>query len=168
MVLRALLAAAAVTAFAAAGGSAASVRVPPKCDRGVETTDGNPPPTPTPVDLFVGHRLVLVGAATPKTHEVRDRRGGWWWLKTLVIVRGGRAVTLTVPRSERGRLRLRYLSDARMVTFRPCRRPVGQWSYYPGGFVYSQRGCYALDIRIEPRRTVRRYIPLGVGARCAT
>lgn len=155
----------AVTAFAA-GGSAASVRVAATCDRGVETGDGNPAPTPKAGDLFVGQRIVLVGAAAPKVHEFRDRPGGWWWLKTLVIVREGRAVTLTVPRSERRRLHLRYTGDSRAATFRPCRRPDGQWSYYPGGFVYSRRGCYALDIRIERRRVVRRYIPLGVGARC--
>ena len=110
---------------------------------------------------------MLVGAAAPKTHEIRDRPGGWWWLKTLAIVRGGRVVTLSVPRSERARLHVRYLGNAGAATFGPCRRPLGKWSYYPGGFVYSQRGCYALDIRIAGHRAVRRYIPLGVGARCA-
>src|SRR4051794_9057761 len=154
-----------VTAIAVAGGSAASVRGP-SCDRGVETADGNTAPTPGSADLFVGRRLLLVGAAAPKTHEFRDRPGGWWWLKTLAVVRGGHAITLTVPRRERGRLHLRYGGDARTVSFRPCRRPVGRWSYYPGGFVYSQRVCYALDVRIERRRPARRYIPLGIGARC--
>ena len=150
----------------AAGGSAASVRVAPHCDRGVETADGNPAPTPTRGDLFVGHRIVLGGAAASKAHEFRDHPGGWWWLKTLVIVRAGRAVTLTVPRGERGRLHLRYTGNSRTATFRPCHRPDGEWSYYPGGFVYSRRGCYALDVRIEGHRGVRRRLPLGVGAHC--
>jgi hypothetical protein len=151
-----------------AGGAPASAGAATACDRGVETGDGNPPPTHTADDLFVAHRIVLIGAAAPKAHEFHDHPGGSWWLKTLVIVRPGRAVTLTVPRSERGRLHLRYTGNARTATFRPCRRPDGQWSYYPGGFVYSQRGCYALDIHIERRRAIRRYISLGVGARCAS
>jgi hypothetical protein len=134
----------------------------------VETGDGNPPPTPTSDDLFVGYRIVLIGAAGPKDHEFRDRPGGSWWLKTLVIVRPGRAVTVSVPRSERKRLHLRYTGNPRAATFRPCHRPDGQWSYYPGGFAYSQRGCYAVDIHIERRRSIRRDIALGVGARCAT
>lgn len=154
----------AVTAFASGG--SASVAAAAACDRGVETSPGNPPLSPSSDDLFVGHRIVLVGAAAPKVHEFRDRPGGWWWLKTLVVVREGRAVTLTVPRSEQGRLHLRYSGNSRTATFRPCPRVRGHWAYYPGGFVYSQRGCYALDIRIEGHRAVRRHIPLGVGARC--
>ena len=158
---------AAITAFAG-GGAASSARVASTCDKGVETGDGNPPPAPTPDDLYVGRRIVLVGAAAPKEHEFRDHPAGWWWLKTLVIVRSGRAVTLTVPRREQSRLHLRYMGDARTATFRPCRRPNGEWSYYPGGLLYSRRGCYTLDIRIQGRHTVRREMPLGVGARCKT
>jgi hypothetical protein len=150
----------------AASGSTGSSRVAATCDRGVDTAPGNPPLSPNADDLVVGHRVVLVGAAAPKVNEFRDQPGRWWWLKTLVVVRKGRAVTLTVPRGERGRLHLRYQGTSRTATFRPCRR-AAHWSYYPGGFVYSQRGCYALDIRIEGHRAVRRYIPLGVGARCA-
>lgn len=137
------------------------------CNRGVDTGDGNPRPTPNAGDLFVGHRLLLAGALAPKTHEFRDRPGGWWWLKTLAMVGGRGTVTISVPRSERSRLHLRYLHDSRTVTFRPCRRPAGQWSYYPGGFVYSKRGCYAIEIRLGGGDPVRRRIPLGVGARCA-
>ena len=160
--LTALLATIAVGLAGPDGSSSAAA-----CNAGVETADGNPPPTPTADDLFVGRRLLLRGAVGRKTHDVRDRPGGWWWLKVLAIVRGGRMVTLSVPPNERGRLHLRYLGNGRTVIFRPCRRPSGQWSYYPGGFVYSKRGCYAIDIRIGHGDTVRRHMPLGVGARCA-
>jgi hypothetical protein len=149
----------------AAGGSTGSPRVAATCDRGAETAPGNPPLSPDADDLVVGHRVVLVDAAGPKVNEFRDHPGGWWWLKTLVVLRKGRAVTLTVPRGERGRLHLRYKGSSRTATFRPCRH-AAHWNYYPGGFVYSQRGCYALDIRIEGHRAVRHYIPLGVGAHC--
>src|SRR3954451_12627908 len=85
------------TAFAA-GRPAAGIRAAEMCDPGVETAPGNPPLSPSSDDVVVGHRVVLVDAAAPKVHEFRDRPGGWWWLKTLVVVRRGRAVTLTVPR----------------------------------------------------------------------
>jgi hypothetical protein len=150
----------------AAGGSGASVGTAKTCDRGVATAPGNPPLSPSFDDLVVRDRIVLVGAAGPKSHEFRDHPGGWWWLKTLVAVRKGRAVTLTVPRSERSRLHLRYGGDSRTATFRPC-RTAPRWSYYPGGLVYSERDCYALDIRVEGHSAVRRYIPLGVGVRCS-
>src|SRR5437870_2802211 len=120
MTMRTLLVAvtaSAVVAFAA-GGSGASVAAS-ACDPGVQTGSGNPPLSPSAEDLVVGHRIVLVGAAAPKVHEFRDRPGGWWWLKTLVVVRKGRSVTLTGPRSERNRLHLRYgPGSSSGVTFR--------------------------------------------------
>jgi hypothetical protein len=163
-----LIPAAAISLLVMVSGSAARGERRGACDPGVETADGNPAPGHRPSDLFVGHRVLLVGARAPKTNEFVDRPGGWWWLKTLAVVRGTRAVTLSVPRSERKRLHLRYGGGAQTVTFRPCTRPARQWSYYPGGFTYSERGCYAVDLRIEGMRPLRRHIPLGVGARCSS
>lgn len=163
-----LIAITAIGALVMGSGSSARSTREPGCDPGAETPDDNPAPQPRSADLFVGRRIVLVGASAPKEHEFLDRPGGWWWLKTLVIVRGGSSITLSVPRNERAHLHLRYGGNAQTVTFRPCRRPAGQWSYYPGGFTYSDRGCYAIDLRIEGAGgPVRRHIPLGVGARCA-
>jgi hypothetical protein len=164
--MRALVAGAILAACIAAAATAAGAAPVRGCAERADSADPNPADTPTSDDLFVGRRILLVGARETKPWEVR-LDSGWLWLKTLADVRRGRRVTLTVPRGERRRLKLNW-SDARGARVSQTLAPCGdrEWTYFPGGFLYSERGCYAIDIRIEGKPAVRKRIPLGKGATC--
>jgi hypothetical protein len=152
----------ALLAFAGNTHAAAPVR---GCADRADSNSANPADNPRPEDLFVGRRILLVGALGPKTWEYKQD-DGQYWLKTLAVVRRGKRVTITVPRSLRARLRLNYSRGRATTTFSACNDR--EWTYFPGGFVYSSRGCYALDVRIHGKRSVRKRFPLGIGATCPT
>ena len=136
------------------------------CAERADSNSANPAESPRPEDMFVARRLLLVALQAPKTWETDGATPGWKWFKSLAVVRRGRRVTLTIPRSQRSRVRLEYGHSRTSITFAPCADRT--WTYFPGGFVYSRPGCYAVDVRIQGRDAVRKRFPLGVGARCAT
>ena len=154
----------ALLAFATGAQAATPVRT---CAQRADTDSGNPVTSPTPDDIFVGHRILLAGGRTAGAlRNVESGRAGWWWFKSLAVVRRGRRVTISIPPSFRDRLHLRYGRGREAQTFAPC--GDREWTYFPGGFLYTKAGCYAVDIRIDGRRAVRERFPLGVGATCAT
>ena len=147
--------------------AATSAAAPPVrgCAQRADSDSANPVDTPRREDLFVGRRLMLVGALGEKSWEYEEAKGRFWF-KSLAVVRRGKRVTISVPRAYRDRLKLRYLGDRPAVTFAPCRDR--EWTYFPGGFVYTERACYAIDVRIHGKRAKRYRFPLGKGATCAT
>jgi hypothetical protein len=143
------------------------------CEQRADSGSSNPALTPGSGDLFVGRRVMLVGAAAPKTHDEKSQVPGKFWFKSLAVVRAGRNAQLSIPASERGPLALQYavgrngsLRTTARIELQPCPASVHKWTYFPGGFVYSERGCYAIDIRIAGSRAKRYWIPLGAGATC--
>ena len=172
----ALRAACLVTVALAMGASVAGASDPlpvRTCAQRAESDSSNPALTPRSGDLFVARRLMLVGAAAPKTSDEGSGVPGKFWFKALAVVRAGRSARLSIPASERGRLGLQYAmgrngserTTAR-IELQPCRASLHKWTYFPGGFIYSERGCYAIDIRIAGSRAKRYWIPLGAGATC--
>ena len=149
--------------------AAESPSVPTRtCAERAESDSQNPVELRSADDIFVARRLLLVGAAGVK--RVDYRRDGTYWLKSLAVLRSGRAVTLSVPRRHRRHLRLLYDGGERgevSVRIVPCPTRIHEWTYYPGGFLYTKRGCHPIDIRFDRGRTVRRHVALGAGVRCA-
>src|SRR3954453_1295032 len=155
-------------ASAAVAGSASAAAPVRTCAQGIGSTKPSPVDHTRTQDLFVGHRLLLIGALAATARTFESGEPGWYWWKSLAAVRNGRDVTLTVPRSERRRFRLRYANgqkDTSTVTIHPC--AAGRWSYFPGGFTYTRPGCYALDIRIRGHRARRKWLAFGEGASCS-
>ena len=172
----ALRAACLVTVALAMGASVAGASDPlpvRTCAQRAESGSSNPALTPRSGDLFVARRLMLVGAAGPKARDEKSGVPGKFWFKSLAVVRAGRNVRLSIPASERGRLVLQYAvgrngserTTAR-VELQPCPASIRRWTYFPGGFIYSERGCYAIDVGIAGSRSMRYWIPLGAGATC--
>jgi hypothetical protein len=153
----------ALLAFAANAHAASPVRT---CAERADSDSANPADSPRPDDVFVGHRILLVGLQASKVRDTAGDTPGWYWFKALAVVRTGRRVTISIPRAQRDRLRLQYGHDRRSLTFAPC--ADRKWTYFPGGFMYSKPGCYAVDVRIAGKPSVRRRFPLGAGATCPT
>jgi streptogramin lyase len=125
----------------------------------------------------------LRAAAVEPHKSFAHHRGGWGGTKTIVVVSEGKAVTVSIPPSERGRLALLYDSSAfklsggwyspsegeQAVTFRACE--PGQSPYrafgakgatqFAGGFIVAGAQCASLDVTAagEPTKHVR--IPFG-------
>jgi hypothetical protein len=166
----------AVLAAAAPSGERTRART---CAQRAESDSSDPVQNRTADDLFIAHRLLLAGLRGVKTQDIpANGVPGKYWFKALAEIRTGRDITLSVPASERGRWWLAYSNDRgeNVVRLEPCRptvrrfidgRPVGNWTLFPGGFLYREAGCYTLQVRIEGRRNLLRYrFPLGAGARC--
>src|SRR3954469_1965178 len=152
-----VVAVAAVLALVAGASATAGGGPVRTCGESIGAT--NETPTVRSNDLLIGHRLVLIGAAGTKTRTFDSGTKGWFWLKSLAAVRSGRVVTLTVPRRQRGRFRLRYANRQRWtasVTFHTC--ASGEWSYFPGGFIYRAPGCYAFDVRMGRGHAMRHHV----------
>jgi hypothetical protein len=115
--------------------------------------------------------------------EVRDR-SLYVAQKVIVVVEGGRDVTVAIPRSERGdasllwgpqpkvtrsenALGLRQISDGNpVVRFKGCDTKVMQ--YVGGGFVVAGKRCLPLDIWVDGREgPLRAVASFGAGARCS-
>ena len=115
----------------------------------------------------------------PWTYQ--PRRGLAPAVKALAVVNPGRAVTVSVPPAERGRVSLDYtyiqpraqtaggslfrVSDgASAVTFKPCPPTIwpGGRTQFAGGFIVQGAQCAEVDIQVAGSRTrMRRYIPFG-------
>src|SRR5215212_5920676 len=94
----------ALLAFAGNAQATTPVRT---CAERAESNSANPADAPRPEDLFVGRRILLLGARGTKTREYKQDDGRYWF-KSLAVVRRGKRVTITVPPSQRARLRLNY------------------------------------------------------------
>ena len=86
----------------------------------------------------------------------RDNLRGHWnprakrfTSKIPVVVRGARAVTVSVPERLAGRLVMTYGGTglSRGITFVPCAgRPA---TFYPGGLLFTRRESISLLVRVE-------------------
>jgi hypothetical protein len=112
----------------------------------------------------------------------RAYRSGQGAFKTIVLVRRGRQVTVSVPTGERGHVALSYDPAARSaqtvahgeqaVVFRACPSSGGgsqMWAratQFNGGIIVDGSRCVRLEVRVDggPARGVR--VPFGRGA-CA-
>src|SRR4051795_12980689 len=128
----------ALLAFAANAQAATPVRT---CAQRADSDSSNPAASPTSDDIFVGHRILLAGGRTAgAVRNVESGRPRWWWFKSLAVVRRGRRVTISIPRTFRDRLQLQYGHGRGAQTFAPC--SDRKWTYFPGSFIFSQPGCY--------------------------
>src|SRR2546430_1441086 len=123
--MRGLLALALVTFAATASAAGTPIRT---CAERADSNSANPADSPRPGDIFVGHRILLVGLQETKTWQVESGTPGFLWFKSLAVVRAGRRVTLSIPRSQRDRLRLEYGHSRRSITFAPC--ADRKWTYF--------------------------------------
>ena len=115
-------------------------------------------------------------------------RGGDTLAKRPVVVEAGAPVTVRIRPLRRTRARLDFdrseWSDRRRrvaagagqrsVRFEPCPpgtkrftdgRPLGDHTFYPGGFLIGRRGCVRLVARAPGEEVVRRLVALGVAPR---
>ena len=120
---------------------------------------------------------------------LRDRRGTSGdppVAKVPVVIAAGAPVTVRITPLRRTRARLDFDVDAwrregragqRAVRFVPCApqtprftdgEPVGDHTFYPGGFLIRRKGCARLVARAPGEPAVRRRVALGVPPRrCA-
>jgi hypothetical protein len=127
-------------------------------------------------DVVVGP--VSFAGLAPAASATQLDRGpdGRLMRKVAAKVLWGRAVTVSVAPSSRPALALDYARSNRhteAIRFEPC--PPGTPMYgsdgrlrrvtvFPGGFSFSRRGCYELEVHVDRGRTYRRTISLGAGA----
>ena len=128
-----------------------------------------------PADVVVGPLSFASLRAASSPTAVYRRDDGTWFRKAGVKVLWGRPVTLTVAERHRASLRLEFARGplTSSVRFVPC--PPGtpmfggngtlrRVTMFPGGFSFTRRGCYELEVRVERGRTYRRTISLGGGS----
>jgi hypothetical protein len=171
-------------AVAVAGGVlAASAVAAPAGEEPVPTRDcrsrgdpsnGQPVRFANRADVVIGPlSFASLGAARAPT-AVDRREDGTWFRKAGVKVLWGRHVTLSVAEPHRRALRLDFARGplTSSVRFHPC--PPGTLMFggngrlrrvtlFPGGFSFTRRGCYELEVRVGRGRTYRRTISLGAG-----
>ena len=108
--------------------------------------------------------------------------------KIPVVIRAGAPVTVRIRPLRRTRARLDFDpsewrarrrsiargAGQRSVRFEPCPpdtkrftdgRPLGEETFYPGGFLVARRGCARLIARAPGEDVVRRRVALGVPPR---
>ena len=156
------------------------------CDTRAEGPPGAPPfEADAARDVTLG-RVTFIG--------LKDRiplsrsPGGDTLAKRPAVIAAGAPVTVRIRplRRTRGRLdfdpsewrarRRRVAAGAgrRSVRFEPCPpdtkrftdgRPLGDHTFYPGGFLIARRGCARLVARAPGEEVVRRRVALGVAPR---
>jgi hypothetical protein len=105
-------------------------------------------------------------------------------IKSVVVVRTGAPVTISVAPRSRRRLALEYVQPTRAgvrwpafsaVRLEPCPPDtpafvgggtVGSLTAFSGGFLVRRPGCYVVEARRESRPPVRRTISFGTGRSC--
>jgi hypothetical protein len=114
---------------------------------------------------------VLFGqvAVPPRSLPQVERGSGPWpyWRKAGLLVRAGASgVSLSVPPSWRGRVRIIWGDSGEVpaVRFARCSRPPNEWNLYTGGFVLRRPACVPLVVRVGSRVA---HVRFGVGATCA-
>jgi hypothetical protein len=120
-----------------------------------------------------------------REQQWRQTRGADGTLKIPVVLRTGPPVTVRIAPIGRTSARLDFdMSEwsrqgrhaaagdgQRIVRFHACPRgtrrftdhkPLGAWTFYPGGFLVDRPGCVRLTATGKGMRTVRRRVALGV------
>lgn len=108
-----------------------------------------------------------------------------WILKMPVIIRAGSPVVVRIAERDRryvaldfavnrGDVRDRVAEDGQSsVRFHACPpdtkrftdgKPIGEWTFYPGGLIVERRRCVTFEFLEQGKPTVRRR--LGIGRRC--
>lgn len=116
------------------------------------------------------HGTVITGPITwlyllANGHQIGRR---FRYPEGLAVVNPGRAVTVTVPSSERGRLSLDYTSvdpsgpyhGVSSVTFKPCPGRAGQ-TQFDGRFFVARPQCAELYIKPAHESTGVSFVPFG-------
>jgi hypothetical protein len=128
-----------------------------------------------PGDVVIGPLSFSQLAHASRPRGVDRTEDGRFFRKSAVkVLRGSGEVTLVVPAEVQDRLFLNYAPLGTLtaaVRFGTC--PPGLpmhngLSYkrvtgYSGAFVFTERGCYPLEVRVEHGRTYRRTVSLGGG-----
>ena len=127
-----------------------------------------------PADVVIGPLSFASLRVASSPAAVYRRDDGTWFRKAGVKVLWGRPVTLTIADRHRAALRLEFARGplTSSVRFEPC--PPGTLMFggngrlrrvtmFPGGFAFTRRGCYELEVKVERGRTYRRTISLGAG-----
>ena len=150
--LAALLGAAAVAPATAAPAAAPPTRT---CEQGI-TFEGSP---------YFGQQgsvvmgpLSFSGLATPGGQRQPD---GGWLVKSVLLMRPGKAATLSVAEASRSRVTLVYQAGGRpsaSVRFTPC---ADRNAAFSGGFLIRKLRCETIEVRVDGGPTYRRRIPFG-------
>jgi hypothetical protein len=174
--VKALLVVLAVAAVAATAAPADEIPIR-DCGTRAEPTKGRLR-FANPGDVVIGPLSFSQLARAGKPRGVDRTQDGRFFRKSAVkVLRGSGEVTLVVPPEVQDRLFLNYAPLGTLtaaIRFGTC--PPGLpmhngLSYkrvtgYSGAFVFTERGCYPLEVRVEHGRTYRRTISLG-GGTCA-
>ena len=142
-----------------------------------DPSDGSAIPFVRSGDVVVGP-VSFAGLAAAASAPLDRGPDGLFMRKVAAKVLWGRAVTVSVSPASRPALKLDYARSNRhtyAIRLEPC--PPGTRMYgsdgrlrrvtvFPGGFSFSRRGCYELEVRVERGRIYRRTISLSSG-RCA-
>ena len=160
----------------------------PDAVRTCDTRAEGPPDTAFaagPNDVVLG-RIAFIGLRRPI--RLNGVPGHDATAKVPVDVESGAPVTVTIRPLRRTRARLDFDrrewrerrrriargAGQRSVRFEPCPpdtprftdgRPLGDHTFYPGGFLVARRGCARLVARAPGEETVRRRVALGVASR---
>ncbi len=150
--LAALLGAAAVAPATAAPAAAPPTRT---CEQGI-TFEGSP---------YFGQQgsvvmgpLSFSGLATPGGQRQPD---GGWLVKSVLLMRPGKAATPSVAEASRSRVTLVYQAGGRpsaSVRFTPC---ADRNAAFSGGFLIRKLRCETIEVRVDGGPTYRRRIPFG-------
>jgi len=175
--VKALMLVLAVAAVAATAAPAPADEIPLRdCSTRAEPTKGRLK-FANPGDVVIGPLSFSQLARASKPRGVDRTKDGRFFRKAAVkVLRGNGEVTLVVPPEAQDRLFLEYAPLGTLtaaVRFGTC--PPGLpmhngLSYkrvtgYGGAFVFTERGCYPLEVHVEHGRTYRATISLG-GGRC--
>jgi len=176
--VKALIVVLAAAAVAATAAPAPADEIPVRdCSTRAEPTKGRLRFV-NPGDVVVGPLSFSQLAKAGKPRGVDRTNDGRFFRKAAVkVLRGAGEVTLVVPPEVQDRLFLNYAPLGTLtaaVRFGTC--PPGLpmhngLSYkrvtgYSGAFVFTERGCYPLEVHVEHGRTYRATVSLG-GGRCA-
>ena len=164
--------------LALAGPAPAAAAVPPTpvrtCAERIEA-GGAPIPFPRPARNTVFAGPLALSGLFPRTVAGLGPRGedGRYWTKAGALVRGGKAVVLSVPSRYRGVLVTHYArmgNGEQAVRIEPCPSATPAFSYdgvvgpvtaFSGGFGVSRPGCYPLDVTVAGGRSYRVRLALG-------
>jgi hypothetical protein len=127
----------------------------------------------------------LRDAASPEVRRQIHDRSLFGAVKLLLVIEGSRAVTIAIPKAERGnasllyaakrgytgeerRLGLAQVSDGHSaVRLEPCTKGRGRFTEFPGGLVVAGARCLQLDVWVAGSgMPIERALSFGAGERC--
>jgi hypothetical protein len=176
--VKTLLAVLVLAALAATAAPAPADEIPIRdCGTRAEPTKGRLK-FANPGDIVIGPLSFsqLAKASRPRGVD-RTKEGRFFRKAAVKVLRGSGEVTLVVPAEVQDRLFLNYAplgmltAAVRFATCPPGLPMHNGLSYkrvtgYSGAFVFTERGCYPLEVHVEHGRTYRATVSLG-GGKCA-